>query len=89
VAGPESSLSHFRDLEAFASFASDLDEVRRAQLTGRAPGELLKQPHSATARGAAGCLRVAGIRATDDALETSAVFEGEFLEYLSGRKPGP
>jgi F-type H+/Na+-transporting ATPase subunit alpha len=39
------SLSQFRDLEAFASFASDLDAASRAQLDrGQRLVELLKQP---------------------------------------------
>src|SRR5579859_3454132 len=43
--GLKLSLSQFRDLEAFASFASDLDAVSRAQLDrGARLVELLKQP---------------------------------------------
>ena len=39
------SLSQFRDLEAFAAFASDLDAASRAQLDrGARLVELLKQP---------------------------------------------
>jgi len=39
------SLSQYRDLEAFASFASDLDAASRAQLDrGQRLVELLKQP---------------------------------------------
>jgi F-type H+-transporting ATPase subunit alpha len=43
--GLKLALSQFRDLEAFASFASDLDPVSRAQLDrGARLVELLKQP---------------------------------------------
>ena len=43
--GLKLALSQFRDLEAFASFASDLDAVSRAQLDrGARLVELLKQP---------------------------------------------
>ncbi|HTX86261.1 MAG TPA: F0F1 ATP synthase subunit alpha [Streptosporangiaceae bacterium] len=43
--GLKLSLSQFRDLEAFASFASDLDQASRAQLDrGARLVELLKQP---------------------------------------------
>ncbi|HMH91239.1 MAG TPA: F0F1 ATP synthase subunit alpha, partial [Streptosporangiaceae bacterium] len=43
--GLKLALSQYRDLEAFASFASDLDAVSRAQLDrGARLVELLKQP---------------------------------------------
>jgi F-type H+-transporting ATPase subunit alpha len=43
--GLKLSLSQYRDLEAFASFASDLDQASRAQLDrGARLVELLKQP---------------------------------------------
>jgi F-type H+/Na+-transporting ATPase subunit alpha len=39
-------LSYFRELQAFAQFASDLDPATQARLTrGRIMVELLKQPN--------------------------------------------
>ena len=53
--GLKLALSQYRDLEAFASFASDLDAVSRAQLDrGARLVELLKQPSTARCRWSGG-----------------------------------
>jgi F-type H+/Na+-transporting ATPase subunit alpha len=80
------SLSQFRDLEAFAAFASDLDAASRAQLDrGARLVELLKQPQYdpfpvedqvvSIWAGSNGYL-------DDVPLEDIARFEHDFLEYL-------
>jgi F-type H+-transporting ATPase subunit alpha len=80
------SLSQFRDLEAFAAFASDLDAASRAQLDrGARLVELLKQPQYdpfpvenqvvSIWAGSNGYL-------DDVPLEDVSRFETDFLEYL-------
>jgi F-type H+-transporting ATPase subunit alpha len=80
------SLSQFRDLEAFAAFASDLDAASRAQLDrGARLVELLKQPQYAPYpveeqvvsiwSGTTGQL-------DDVPIEDIGRFEAEFLDYL-------
>jgi F-type H+-transporting ATPase subunit alpha len=80
------SLSQFRDLEAFAAFASDLDAASRAQLErGARLVELLKQPQYAPYpveeqvvsiwSGTTGQL-------DDVPVEDIGRFEAEFLDYL-------
>jgi F-type H+/Na+-transporting ATPase subunit alpha len=80
------SLSQFRDLEAFAAFASDLDAASRAQLErGARLVELLKQPQYAPYpveeqvvsiwSGTTGQL-------DDVPIEDIGRFEAEFLDYL-------
>jgi F-type H+-transporting ATPase subunit alpha len=80
------SLSQFRDLEAFAAFASDLDAASRAQLDrGARIVELLKQPQyspfpveeevASIWAGTTGQL-------DDVPIEDVRRFEGEFLDYL-------
>src|SRR5499433_39200 len=80
------SLSQYRDLEAFASFASDLDAVSRAQLDrGARLVELLKQPQFSPMpverqvvsiwAGTSGYL-------DDVPVEDIGRFESEFLDYL-------
>ena len=57
VAGPlKLDLAQYRELAAFAQFASDLDKATRDQLTrGEKMSEVLKQPqYAAAARGEAG-----------------------------------
>jgi len=90
--GLKLALSQFRDLEAFASFASDLDEVSRAQLDrGARLVELLKQPQFSPLpveqqvvsvwAGTSGLL-------DDVPLEDIRRFEGEFLDHLKRAKAG-
>jgi F-type H+/Na+-transporting ATPase subunit alpha len=86
------SLSQFRDLEAFAAFASDLDAVSRAQLDrGSRLVELLKQPQYrpypvedqvvSLWAGTGGYL-------DDVPLEDVRRFETEFLDYLKRQRAG-
>jgi F-type H+-transporting ATPase subunit alpha len=86
------NLSQFRDLEAFAAFASDLDAASRAQLDrGARLVELLKQPQYAPFgvedqvasiwSGANGYL-------DDVPLEDIRRFESEFLDFLKRSHAG-
>jgi F-type H+-transporting ATPase subunit alpha len=86
------SLSQYRDLEAFAAFASDLDAASRAQLErGARLVELLKQPQYhpfpverqvvSVWSGTAGEL-------DDVPVEDIRRFEAEFLEYIEHNRPG-
>jgi F-type H+/Na+-transporting ATPase subunit alpha len=90
--GLKLALSQFRDLEAFASFASDLDAVSRAQLDrGARLVELLKQPQFSPLPveeqvvviwiGTSGLL-------DDVPIEDIRRFEGEFLDYVRRDKSG-
>jgi F-type H+-transporting ATPase subunit alpha len=90
--GLKLALSQFRDLEAFASFASDLDAVSRAQLDrGARLVELLKQPQFSPLpvqeqvvviwMGTSGLL-------DDVPIEDIRRFEGEFLDYVRREKAG-
>jgi F-type H+-transporting ATPase subunit alpha len=90
--GLKLALSQFRDLEAFASFASDLDPVSRAQLDrGARLVELLKQPQFspmpverqvvAVWAGTSGYL-------DDVPVEDIGRFEDEFLDHLGRSKAG-
>ena len=90
--GLKLALSQYRDLEAFASFASDLDPASRAQLDrGARLVELLKQPQYsplaveqqvvAVWAGTSGFL-------DDVPIEDIARFEDEFLDFLQRNHPG-
>ncbi|GAA1261381.1 F0F1 ATP synthase subunit alpha [Sphaerisporangium rubeum] len=86
------SLSQYRDLEAFAAFASDLDAASRAQLErGARLVELLKQPQYTPFPVEKEVVSVwAGTSGEldDVPLEDIGRFETEFLEHLSGRNKG-
>src|SRR6202795_3595288 len=79
-------LSQYRDLEAFASFASDLDAVSRAQLDrGGRLVELLKQPQYSPmpVERQVGSVWAGTTGQLDDVpVEDVHRFETEFLEYL-------
>jgi F-type H+/Na+-transporting ATPase subunit alpha len=86
------SLSQYRDLEAFAAFASDLDAASRAQLDrGARLVEVLKQPQYdpfpvedqvvSIWAGSTGQL-------DDVPVEDVSRFESEFLDYLKRSHPG-
>src|SRR5207253_255402 len=86
------NLSQYRDLEAFAAFASDLDAASRAQLDrGARLVELLKQPQYAPSpverqvvsvwAGTSGYL-------DDVPIEDISRFEEEFLGTLGRKHPG-
>lgn len=86
------SLSQFRDLEAFAAFASDLDAASRAQLErGQRLVELLKQPQYSPFPVEKQVVSVwSGTTGELDEVPTEDIrrFEGEFLDYLQSSHKG-
>jgi F-type H+/Na+-transporting ATPase subunit alpha len=86
------SLSQYRDLEAFASFASDLDAASRAQLDrGARMVELLKQPQYAPfpVEEQVVSIWAAGNGYMDDVpVEDIRRFESEFLDNLRRNHAG-
>src|SRR6266702_1124018 len=86
------ALSQFRDLEAFASFASDLDAVSRAQLDrGGRLVELLKQPQYSPLPVERQVVSVwAGTSGYLDDVPIDAIgrFESDFLEFLKRSHAG-
>ncbi len=86
------ALSQYRDLEAFAAFASDLDAASRAQLDrGARLVELLKQPQYAPfpVEEQVVSIWAGGNGYLDDVpIEDISRFETEFLEYLNQRHAG-
>src|SRR5262252_1260763 len=90
--GLKLSLSQYRDLEAFASFASDLDAVSRAQLDrGSRLVELLKQPQYSpmpVERQAVSVWMGTNGYLDDVPVEDIRRFEAEFLDDLGRTNPG-
>jgi F-type H+-transporting ATPase subunit alpha len=90
--GLKLALSQYRDLEAFASFASDLDAVSRAQLDrGARLVELLKQPQYSPMPVARQVVSVwAGTSGYLDDVPVGDIsrFESEFLDYLQRSHAG-
>jgi F-type H+-transporting ATPase subunit alpha len=90
--GLKLALSQYRDLEAFASFASDLDAASRAQLDrGARLVELLKQPQYAPVPVERQVVSVwAGTSGYLDDVPTGDIgrFEEEFLGTLGRKHPG-
>jgi F-type H+/Na+-transporting ATPase subunit alpha len=86
------SLSQFRDLEAFAAFASDLDAASRAQLErGARLVELLKQPQYSPFPVEEEVVSIwAGTTGQLDDVPVEDVrrFEAEFLDYLRREQGG-
>jgi F-type H+/Na+-transporting ATPase subunit alpha len=86
------SLSQFRDLEAFAAFASDLDAASRAQLErGARLVELLKQPQFSPSPVEEQVVSIwAGTtgQLDDVPVEDIKRFESEFLDDLRRRNAG-
>ncbi|ETK33859.1 F0F1 ATP synthase subunit alpha [Microbispora sp. ATCC PTA-5024] len=86
------SLSQYRDLEAFAAFASDLDAASRAQLErGARLVELLKQPQYSPFPVEKQVVSVwAGTTGEldDVPIEDIRRFEAEFLDYLQSTQKG-
>ncbi len=86
------SLSQFRDLEAFAAFASDLDAASRAQLDrGSRLVELLKQAQYSpfpVEREVVSIWAGTTGQLDDVPLEDVRRFEDEFLDYVQRSKPG-
>jgi F-type H+/Na+-transporting ATPase subunit alpha len=90
--GLKLGLSQYRDLEAFAAFASDLDPTSRAQLDrGEHLVELLKQPQYSPFPVAKQVVSVwAGTNGELDDVPVADVqrFEKEFLDYVQRNQPG-
>jgi F-type H+-transporting ATPase subunit alpha len=90
--GLKLALSQFRDLEAFASFASDLDAASRAQLDrGARLVELLKQPQyspSPVERQVVSVWAGTSGYLDDVPIEDISRFEEEFLGTLGRKHPG-
>ena len=86
------ALSQYRDLEAFAAFASDLDAASRAQLDrGARLVELLKQPQydPFPVEDQVVSIWAGGNGYLDDVpIEDVSRFESEFLEYLRRQHAG-
>jgi F-type H+-transporting ATPase subunit alpha len=84
-------LAQFRELEAFATFGSELDKVSQAQLDrGYRLTELLKQPQNAPVPVEEQVLVVyAGTKGWADTVPVSEVrrFESELIEYFKGNHP--
>ena len=85
-------LSQYRDLEAFAAFASDLDAASRAQLDrGARLVELLKQPQYSPFPVEREVVSVwAGTtgQVDDVPVEDISRFEAEFLDHIQRVRPG-
>jgi F-type H+-transporting ATPase subunit alpha len=85
-------LSQYRDLEAFAAFASDLDAASRAQLDrGERLVELLKQPQYSPFPVEREVVSVwAGTtgQVDDVPVEDISRFEAEFLDHVQRAQPG-
>jgi F-type H+/Na+-transporting ATPase subunit alpha len=90
--GLKLALSQYRDLEAFAAFASDLDQASRSQLDrGERLVELLKQPQYNPYPVAQQVVSVwAGTTGELDEVPVEDVqrFEREFLDYLKRNQAG-
>ena len=86
------ALSQYRDLEAFAAFASDLDAASRAQLDrGARLVELLKQPQydPFPVENQVVSIWAGGNGYLDDVpIEDIGRFESEFLDFLTRSHPG-
>ncbi|HEY3957152.1 MAG TPA: F0F1 ATP synthase subunit alpha [Streptosporangiaceae bacterium] len=90
--GIKLALSQYRDLEAFASFASDLDAASRAQLDrGERLVELLKQPQYSPYPVERQVVTIwAGTEGhlDDVPVEDVSRFEHEFLDYVHRSRQG-
>ncbi len=90
--GLKLALSQFRDLEAFASFASDLDAASRAQLDrGARLVELLKQPQYSpfpVERQVVSIWMGTNGYLDDVPLEDVGRFEHDFLDYVARERSG-
>ena len=90
--GLKLALSQFRDLEAFASFASDLDAASRAQLDrGARLVELLKQPQYSpfpVERQVVSIWMGTNGYLDDVPLEDVGRFENDFLDYVQRERSG-
>ncbi|KWV30604.1 F0F1 ATP synthase subunit alpha [Micromonospora rifamycinica] len=86
------NLAQFRELEAFAAFASDLDKASQAQLNrGSRLVELLKQPNYSPYPVQEQVVSVwAGVEGKLDDVPVGEIrrFESEFLQYLRHKHEG-
>jgi len=84
-------LAQFRELEAFAQFASDLDDISKAQLgRGQRMVEVLKQgPYSPVPMQNQVAIIFAGANGFLDDIEASSVvkFESELIPFLETKYP--
>jgi F-type H+-transporting ATPase subunit alpha len=84
-------LAQFRELEAFATFGSELDRVSQAQLDrGYRLAELLKQPQNKPVAVEEQVLAIyAGTKGWTDTVPVTEVrrFETELIEYFKGNHP--
>jgi F-type H+-transporting ATPase subunit alpha len=84
-------LAQFRELEAFATFGSELDRVSQAQLDrGYRLTEILKQPQNQPMPVEEQVLAIyAGTNGYTDPVPVSEVrrFESELIEYFKGNHP--
>ena len=84
-------LAQFRELEAFAAFASDLDVSSQNQLArGRRLVEILKQPQYTPYKVENQiCLIYAGLNGYMDDIDVKSIkkFEEGFMDYLAQRTP--
>ena len=84
-------LAQYRSMEAFAMFASDLDDATKAQLTrGSRLTELLRQPQYTRTQLKSRLSPLAGTSGHLDDIEISDVlrFEEGFIEYLPSQDLG-
>ena len=85
-------LAQFRELEAFATFGSELDKVSQAQLDrGYRLTELLKQPQNAPVSVEEQVLVIyAGTKGWTDTVPVTEVrrYATELIEYFKGNHPG-
>jgi F-type H+-transporting ATPase subunit alpha len=84
-------LAQFRELEAFATFGSELDKASQAQIDrGRRVVEILKQPQyqpMPVEQQVMSIFAVTGGFLDDAPVEDAKRFESEFLTYLESRHP--
>jgi len=84
-------LAQFRELQAFAQFASDLDEITRKQLErGQRMVEVLKQgPYAPLAIEKQVCLIFAGNKGYLDGMPASKVttYEAELYDFIDSKYP--
>jgi F-type H+/Na+-transporting ATPase subunit alpha len=88
--GVKLSLAQYRELAAFAQFASDLDEITRKQLErGRMVTELMKQPQFSTMKIAEMALTLFGVNKgyyDDVPVNKALAFESAFRSYMKNSK---
>jgi len=87
--GVRLSLAQYRELAAFAQFASDLDEATRKQLDrGRLVTELMKQPQYSPMSVAEQALTLFGVNKgyyDDVPVEKALAFESALRQFMKGK----